>query len=362
MTRLHIVGGSLDAPGGVADYTTVLAGALSSRGITTHIWDATADGVRTQIRDALVREPGPLLVQYVPATFGWKGANVVWCVWLLALRRQGHEVRVLFHEPYFYFSAHPLRNGLALVQRLMAAFVLRAATVCYVSTATWVRYLAPYAPRDTAFVPLPMPATVPRSSCAAREREWRGKLRVDGTSFVVGHFGTFGDHVGSVLRPIVGELLQQRTDVTVVCIGRGGEVFADTVRGANVQASSRVVATGSLADGDVAAVLRACDLLIQPYPDGVTTRRTSIMAGLANGVATVTSQGPLTEPLWTRSEAAAVAPVSDAGAHVREITRLLNDEGGRRDLAERGREFYDTHCSIDASVHIILGGRLAATA
>ena len=49
---------------------------------------------------------------------------------------------------------------------------------------------------------------------------------------------------------------------------------------------SRAWASGRLSRADVAAALRACDLLLQPYPDGVTTRRTSVMAGLANGVAT----------------------------------------------------------------------------
>ena len=51
-------------------------------------------------------------------------------LWLLRLRRRGVDVRVMFHEPYFYFSWHrPWRNGLALVQRLMAALLVRASSV-----------------------------------------------------------------------------------------------------------------------------------------------------------------------------------------------------------------------------------------
>jgi glycosyltransferase involved in cell wall biosynthesis len=362
MTRLHLIGGSLDAVGGVADYTTLLAGALASRGITAHIWDATAPGARQQLHEALMQERAPVLVQYVPNAFGWKGANVRFCASMLALRRQGHDVRVMFHEPYFYFSAHPFRNGLAVVQRLMAAILVRAATVCYVSTEQWARYLSPYAPRGTTFVPLRIPSTVGRFRNPPRECQWRSKLLVGGSPFLVGHFGTFGDHVASVLHPILEELLHEREDVTVVCAGQGGESFAEAVRRSNDRVAARIMATGTMAGEEIAAVLRACDLLIQPYPDGVTTRRTSVMAGIANEVATVTSQGFLTENIWVESAAVAMAPASEPSAHVRQIVSLLDDEPERRALAQRGATFYDAWCSIDATVDVLLGERLAATA
>ena len=76
--------------------------------------------------------PGCVLLEYVPNALGARGANVPFCAWLLRLRRRGVDVRVMFHEPYFYFSWHrPWRNGLAVVQRLMAALLVRASSVAY---------------------------------------------------------------------------------------------------------------------------------------------------------------------------------------------------------------------------------------
>ena len=362
MTRLHLIGGDLDTMGGVSDYTSLLAGALSARGVTTHIWDARLPGARQQIRAALMQEPAPVVVQYVPNAYGAKGANLFFCVWLLALSRQGHDVRVMFHEPYFYFSAHPLRSGLAAVQRLMAAILLRVGTITYISTDTWRTYLVPYAPRGKTFITLPIPSTVARCANPPREREWRSKLLVDGTRFLVGHFGTFGSDVATALRPILTALLRQRHDVTVVCVGRGAELFVESVRRSSPHESRRILATGSLSSDEVAAALRACEVLIQPYPDGVTMRRTSVMAGLANAVATVSSQGPLTESAWADARALTLAPAGDPGAHVRHISRLLDDEWLRRAQARRGGEFYDAQCSIDVVVATLLGRPLAATA
>lgn len=361
MQRLHLLGGKLDAVGGVGDYTSLLAGALSARGVTTHIWDATMPGARRRIRAALLEEPAPVLVQYVPNAFGARGANVSFCAWLLALSRQGHDVRVMFHEPYFYFSAHPLRNGLAVVQRLMAAILLRAGTVSYLSTDTWRTYLTPYAPPGRPFVTLPIPATVTRCANPAREREWRSKLLTGGTRFLVGHFGTFGHDVGTALRPILTALLTTRPDVTIVCAGRGSESFVDALRRSNPHDALRILATGSLSSEEIAAVLRACDVLIQPYPDGVTMRRTSIMAGIANEVATVSSHGELTEPAWSESGALALAPAGDPAAHLQQVSRLLDNEADRRAQALRAVALYDARCSIDVVVATLLGRPLAAT-
>jgi hypothetical protein len=362
MKRLHLVCGTLNDPGGVGDYTAALAGALSSRGITTMIWEATAPGVRQALPALLRRDPAPVIVQYVPNAFGAKGANLWFCATLLTLRRQGHDVRVMFHEPYFYFSAHPLRNGLAIVQRLMAVILLRASPVSYLSTETWRDYLAPYAPRGAAFVSLPVPATVARGSQPAREREWRTKLLSPGTRFLVGHFGTYGEHVATCVQPIVTALVKERPDVTVVCVGNGGESFVEAIRRVSPHVSQRIVATGALGSEDVAAVLRACEVLVQPYPDGVTTRRTSLMAGIANEVATVTSDGPLTEPVWQASGGVVLAPAGDPAPHVREVVRLLDDAALRRAQARRGVELYDAQFSIDRVVDTLIGQPLAATA
>jgi glycosyltransferase involved in cell wall biosynthesis len=362
LTTVHLLGGQLGDPGGVADYTSVLAGALSTRGVTVCIWEATTPGFRTSLEQALAACPGPLIVQYVPNAFGWRGANVPFCRWLLRLRHRGHDVRVMFHEPYFYFGAHPLRNGLAIVQRVMASMLLGASTVTYLSTDTWRRYLTPYAPAGAMFVTLPIPATVGQHRDAARESGWRSRLAGSDSVRLVGHFGTYGGHVTAILSPVLEQLLTTRANVRVVCVGQGSESYARRYTIAHPSMAGRVTATGPLRTEDVAAVLRACDVAVQPYPDGVTTRRTSVMAALANGVATVTSSGALTERVWRESGAVALADAGDARAHVEQIGSLLDDERRRVALAARGAEIYDSQFSIERTLDQLTGAGLAATA
>jgi glycosyltransferase involved in cell wall biosynthesis len=353
-TTIHVLGATQTAgTGGVSDYTSLLTSGLARRGAAVRSWDTAAADVRAELAAALMSQPGRLLVQYVPNAFGRRGANVAFCLWLLALRRRGVDVQVMFHEPYMYFSWHrPLQSALAAIQRAMAAILLRASPVSYVSTERWQRYLAPLAPRRNRFVVVPIPSTVPHESRPEATAQWRRRLAPDAR--LIGHFGTYGAHVRSELAPIVTRLLHDRPDVRVVCLGRGSDQFAAGLDARESVLAGRITGTGALDGQGIADVLRACDVIVQPYPDGVTTRRTSVMAAVACGAATVTSRGFLTEPVWDASGAVRLAAASDAPAHATACARLLSDEPDRRALAARAAEAYDLHFSMERTLDTLL--------
>jgi glycosyltransferase involved in cell wall biosynthesis len=358
---LHLVTGEYppDA-GGVGDYTARVAAALVAVGRTVHVWcpgaragaeggievhalpDRFGPGARDVLTRAFARDPGRVLLQYVPNACGARGANLPFCRWLATLGR-GMDLRVMVHEPYFYFGWHPARNALAIVQRAMAAYVLRAASVVYLSTETWLRYLEPYAPAATRFVSLPIPATVDIDADPAAIATWRERLGGDGPLVV--HFGSYGDHIGRALAATLPALLSAHPAARVACLGRGSETFV-----ARLGHGSRVVATGSLDAASIAAVLRAADLAVQPYPDGVTTRRTTAMACIANGAATITTNGALTEAVWRASGAVALAPAG-APARIGELAAaLLRDPAGRDALGAAGRRLYQREFSMERTV------------
>jgi glycosyltransferase involved in cell wall biosynthesis len=99
----------------------------------------------------------------------------------------------------------------------------------------------------------------------------------------------------------------------------------------------------------VAAHLAACDLAVQPYPDGITARRTTAMAWLAAGVPVVTTGGPLTEPFW-----AADRPVELAADPAAAAARLLDDPAARAALGGRGRAYYARHFAVGHTVTALL--------
>ena len=360
--------------GGVADYTHAVAHGLASRGFAVHVWSpaAAADEAnvhvhrlpdrfgrasRDAIEAALIETPGCVLVQYVPNAFGARGMNLRFCAWLLHLRRRNVDVRVMFHEPYFYFSRHPLRNVLAATQRAMAAMLLAAATMVYVSTDTWVRYLRPWARASKRMVPLPIPATIPSACDRDLMQTWRERfVKGHAGTEVVGHFGTYGAHLAQELEGLV-PLILARPQAQFICLGGGSEVFAARLQGSHPSLAPRIDATGPLAPAQLTAALRACDVVVQPYPDGVTTRRTSVMAALANGVPVVSTAGPLTEPIWAATGAVALAPASDHRAIADATFALLRDDRRRIAMRDAGRLMYETHFALARTIEGLAGAR-----
>ena len=351
--------------GGVGDYTALVAAGLAGAGDEVHVWHPPGPDVqsgnglrltvhrlpdrfgresRRLVTAALAAAPGIVVAQYVPAAFGVRGLNLAFCHWMSRLRRGGADVRVMFHEPFFYFGAsRPWRNVFAVGQRVMAAMLLRASTRVYYSTETWTRLLARYG-RPSCVEVLPIPSTIPREVAPEAVVAARSTHRAE---FVIGHFGSYGEHVGGELRDLLPALLRVLPASRVLLVGGGGEAFAGALP---PDVRDRVDATGRLSGLQAAAALRACDLLVQPYPDGVTTRRTSVMSGLTTGVPVLTSSGALTESVWARSSAVALAPAGDVKAFVAAAARLSTDPRERAALGARGLALYDAEFALDITI------------
>jgi hypothetical protein len=344
--------------GGVGAYSHVLVEALRRRGVHVRVWNAADPALRQGLPAALKVDSGFVLLQYVPNALGARGANVAFCQWLLSLRRDGMDVRVMFHEPYFYLSWNPKLNALAMVQRLMAALLLRASSQTYIATDQWRGYLTPYAESGTDFTLLPIPSTLPADPPPEAIVAWRRRLAANGDALVA-HFGTYGDHVATELAPMVPALLQRVGNVRFVFVGRGGERFAEQLVQEHPTVAARVHATGPLDGIQAACAIAACDVALQPYPDGVTTRRTSVMAPLALGVPTVTSDGRLTEAVWRDMPSVALAPASDTSAHVTAAASLLRDEDSRRRFSTAGRRLYADRFAIECTVDALIGDTAA---
>jgi glycosyltransferase involved in cell wall biosynthesis len=200
---------------------------------------------------------------------------------------------------------------------------------------------------------LPIPSGVATQAAPAAAAAVRGRLGANNGRLVVGHFGTFGGQVAAAVAAVLPALLQADPDRTALLVGRGGGAFAERLRGAHPGVAGRVHATGGLPPEAVAAHLAACDLLVQPYPDGVSSRRSSLMAGLALGLPIATTAGFLTEPIWQEQRLAALTPANHLAALADAAEALLVDPAARAALAARARAGYDRHFSLAHTVHAL---------
>lgn len=361
--------------GGIGEYTELLAQALSAEGARVHVWAPGRE--RDERRVAVHRvegfhgaglrrldremdafpSPRTLLVQYAPQAFGRRGMNLAFCRWVRSRRCRGDDVRVMFHEPYVEFSlARPQRNVLAAATRMMAWILLRAATVAYVSTPGWERLLRPLAPRGLGPMRwLPIPSTVPRADDPEAVAVLRARLGANRPDVhVVGHFGTYGGLIAPLLEPALLAILAPPSTSVALLLGDGGPAFAERLVRAQPSVAGRVTAPGRQEHAALSVHLQACDVVVQPYPDGVSARRTTAMAALANGVPMVSNAGRFTEPQWAAA-GVPLAPVPDPGALAAAALDLLDDLPRRRRLSAAESDFYLREFSMRRTLRALLG-------
>jgi len=134
------------------------------------------------------------------------------------------------------------------------------------------------------------------------------------------------------------------------------EDLASRLAAAHPSLAGRLHATGGLPPADASRHLQACDVLVQPYPDGVSGRRSSAMAGLGHGVAVATNRGRFTEPCWSELGDDALAPSPAAAGLIATAERLLADPDRRARVAAAGRDLHEKRFAIGRAVEAILGG------
>jgi len=276
--------------------------------------------------------------------------NLPFCLWIWARARlRGDDVRIMVHEPNLAFREGNLRqDAAALVHRLMTIILLLAAREIWVSIPRWETRWRPYAlGRRIPFSWLPLPSNIPVAGNPEQTAAIRARYVRPG-ELLVGHFGTFGTPVASMLERIVPRILSRSEQIVILLIGPKGIEFRDKLAGQYPKYRDRLKATGPILaqDPSLSWHLSACDLMIQPFPDGASTRRTSLLAQLAHGIPTVTTVGPSTEELLATSTALASVPLADIDGFVEQVARLLADADARRRLSEAARELNDQHFSV----------------
>jgi hypothetical protein len=354
--------------GGVGDHTRLLARSLADAGervsVVAPAGTAEPDievlatgGFHGEPLRALDARLGAgdadrvLLVQYAPQAFGRRGANLAFCGWVLRRARLGDQVRVIFHEPFVQFGWRPRRNLLAAANRLMARRLLAASARSYVSVPAWARLLLPWAP-DGAPRPcwLPVGSTIPvhrdpAATAAMRHAAVRGADRP-----VLGHFGTYGRAITAMLEPLLVDTLAAVPESVALLVGRGAADYAAALQARHPRLAGRVHGVAASAPEEVSHAIAAMDVALQPYPDGATSRRTTLMAALAHGVAVATHLGRYSEAGWSRD-----LPIATGADGVAALAAgLLTDPAARASAGAAGAALYERCFAPSVAVRTLL--------
>jgi glycosyltransferase involved in cell wall biosynthesis len=303
--------GEDERAGGMRDYTNLLSDALRDEGvevtrIASQTW-ALRDlrRLRSHIREA----DADLVHMQHPLSYGRRMAPQ-------ALALVSRAV-VTIHEASIF--------GRLESRALTLPFTVRTRALIFTSEyeRRFVARGAPWTRGKATVIPVPsnIPALPPPGASA------HGRIV---------HFGVIrpGKGIEEVIR--LGELIQERgLALRVRIVGETQyERYAARMRAAAAGLPIEWV-TGLDAEG-VATELGQADVAYFPLPDGVSERRSTVLAALGNGCPVVTTAGGQTTEALRR----AVTFASTPEEALRVIDRLMNDEMERKRMVERGRSYY----------------------
>jgi glycosyltransferase involved in cell wall biosynthesis len=246
-------------------------------------------------------------------------------------------VDLLVHEAFHAFGEGSWRqDAAAAVHRVMVTLLLQRATKAWVTIPAWADRLRRYG-RSVSFCWLPVPSNVPVSADPSAVEALRAGFPAG--SRIVGHFSTYNTDTCRDLGAILPDVLAEAS-LAILLIGRGSETFRAAFITRHPSLASRVHATGAVDATEVSHALQASDVLAQPYTDGASTRRTTLMAALEHGTPTVTTLGRLSDPTWAGSRAVVSVPAGDQRAFAAAVIDLTKDAARRAALSASGRELY----------------------
>lgn len=358
--------------GGVADYTKQVAEGLRNSGDSVDVWcrgqvapsGAEPPWVHRELGDVNFRdllrmdrnirrqeEPRRLLVQWVPHGFGWRSMNLLFCFWLLKRSWAGDEVDLMVHEPFLSFGEGSLKQDFAaLVHRIMTIVLLQSARRVWLSTLSWEKLLRPFAlGRKLRFRWLPVPSNIPVHRNQGGAGQSPEDIRSRETT-ILGHFSSYSLDIAALLRSILPPLLVRCETCVIQLLGRGSEQFREEMIQAYPRLRGQIIASGQVSSERLSARLAACDIVLQPYPDGATTRRTTLMATLEHGLPVVTTVGRLSETFWTDCDAVVMVPAEDPRRFIEVVEGLVRNEAELTRLGKAAATFYATNFGLGRTI------------
>jgi glycosyltransferase involved in cell wall biosynthesis len=264
--------------------------------------------------------PDVLHIQYQAAAYdltGW----VNWLPWWLRRHRTRPRVVVTFHDlrvPYLFPKAGPLRWGSILALACYSDAVI-------VTNEEDKKALTPRLLDIDSLTLIPLGSNVELQLPSDYERDhWRARIGVDDHTLLLAYFGFLNQSKGGEDLVLALEcLVRQGYDARLLMIGgQLGDVdptnraYAEQVRSLIQECglAERVHWTGYTSPDEVSANLLAADVVVMPYRDGVSFRRTTFIAALRHGRPVVTTHGDnvlLVTPCDVDLLAGAIARLAD---------------------------------------------------
>ena len=300
-----------------------------------------------QVRGVIDRiKPEVILVHFVPQLYGWNGAKPMLAILLFALKRSGYTIVTIAHEFSSPLGPSPKLMLWASAHQLLLRFIVRASRGIVVTNKLYLDILKRQFPRRSSdFHCIPVGCALPVIAMSEdQKQQLREQLAIGDGELVVSTFGSAVESIAAPLENLFDWFLRDGWAARFLIIGKSGEALRRKLSRHSAIAE-RMIVTGPVSNEGVSNYLSISDLYVIFYADGASTRRTSLMVGLAHGVPTISNTGILTDSLLASSGALYLMNGTMKDYEAEMLRQLCANSGERKRLGEKARAFFDENFS-----------------
>ena len=284
-----------------------------------------------------------LVIQYTPYLYGSdrRGLCPEIPYWIRGLKKRiGIPVLLTAHELHYPLGFSLDRLGVGapqFVQFLTLAWLVDSIAFTY--EAPWLHYQGMTKRtglfRSTPFEWIPVGSTIPKSEMTLK-MESKGSLLLQ---FGSSHASRLFDFSFLALEKAHSSCSQP---VSLAFLGVSDQEVQQRLQWSKFQnLRTHVQGLGYLAPNETSSWIQRADLILAPFVDGISCRRTSAMAALAHARPLVTTLGTSTDPSIHWPEFSACSQAKDPEAFALQVVNLLKTPQHAKELGEKGKKKYD---------------------
>lgn len=310
-------------------------------------------GKPATVRELLPRiqadQPDWILLEYNPFSYGKRGYNPYLPMVLAEIKRKmpGIGVAVMAHETFLpWWRAEWWVMNMWQYPQFYA--LGKIADIVFVSVETWVPWFSRWFPR-TSVRHSPIGSAIPQVGIPREEA--RCRLGIGPNTLTLGLFGTahvsrLFDWAGEAYRRVHAK----NPDSLLLYIGPHREEIV------KVAGDLPLLAEGPFPPEEVSRRFMAVDIMLAPYMDGITSRRSAFMVGLQHGIPSVSTHGKVTDPtmLEQNDKAFLLASRENKDEFCDMVQRLAQDPTERKRIGQGGADLYFSRYDAETEAKQIL--------
>jgi len=273
------------------------------------------------------------LIQYNPFSWGRWGLapGLILSLGLARALRPRTRILLCVHEAYVALGG-VRQTAMGIWQRAQLRALLLAVHGVVAMSGRLEGELSQLHPaRPVNHVPVGSNLPDERGARDQARRQWQLNGQLALATLTTGHESQLDAFVS---RAAAAAAAKSPTPVVLLMLGAGAHNVPEIP-------GVRVLRPGYLDHVALARMIAAADVFLAPFSDGASTRRTSLIAALQHGVATLTTRGRWTEAMLADAGALLTAHAEDSAEFAEQAARLSSDEQLRARLGQRGRALYE---------------------